>query len=118
MKNIKLYAKFILTVIGFSVTCVSNADLLHCGVHSIRSIYIQGNRDDNHQHANKVFAHIDGQDCNGTNQLYIDNTDPNSSAILSGLMTAYTAGMRIGVYVNTSKTIPGGVQIAILQLVK
>lgn len=118
MKSIKQYAKVCVAIMGLATPGVSMADLLNCGIHSIKSIYIQGNRDDSNPHANNIMAVLDGNLCNGNNLVYIENVDPNSSAILSGLMTAYTAGMRVGFYVNTSKTIAGGTQIAIIKLVK
>lgn len=97
---------------------VSQADLLSCGVHSINTIYIQGDRDDNNPHANNVIVSIDGATCNGNNLIYIENTSANYNAFLSGLMTAYASGMKIGIYVNTSKTIPGATQISLINLVK
>ena len=120
MNSIKKYLNGFLVLAGFVMAGSAKADLLHCGVHSVKSIYIQGERDDNSPYANKILAQLDGQPCNGKSLVYIENNNPNAKAILSGLMAAYTGGTRVGIYVNTSKTIANdsATQIAIVELTK
>lgn len=112
-------AGFLLAIISMST---AEAALVDCGIHSISQVYIQSDRDDGHPHANNLFAVIDGAPCNGSQLIYMENTNPNYNAMLSGLMTTYTAGMRIAVWVNTSKVITDpaqtATQISIIALVK
>ena len=113
MKN-KITAALFLLLMILPVT--SFADLINCGQHSIESISIQGDRDDNSVDANNAFLYINGDACSGTNLFYIENSNPNYNAILSILMTAYSMGKDIELYVNSSKTIPSATQISIVVL--
>jgi hypothetical protein len=108
----------IILVIGVIFPCTSQADLLYCGVHSINTIFIQGDRDDNDAHANNALVVIDGEPCNNSNLIYIGNTSASYNSFLSSLTTAYVTGIRIGIYVNTNETIPGATQIASINFVK
>ncbi len=115
MKTIAILLFFSL---GVALPNLSHAELVSCGVHSIQTLYIQGDRDDNNAHGSTVIAQIDGAACNGYNLIYIEKSSAHYDALLSGLMAAYVSNMRIGIYVNSSSTIPGATQIAIINLLR
>lgn len=96
----------------------AHADLVSCGIHNVTAVYIQGDRDDNHVHANTAMAAIDGPACNGSNLVYIENTSKNYHAFLSGLLTAHASNFPINLWVNTNQTITGATQIAVFSVIK
>lgn len=100
---------------GFPLT--SNAAIHSCGMQTINNFYVQGDRDDGYDHANKVVV-ILNSDCNGKTQAYIENAHPAFQGILSTLHTAFVAGHQVHLYINTSKAAGDAFQISLLQVVK
>jgi hypothetical protein len=117
MKNQHWYFKFYVVAMAL-LPALSNAEVVGCGAHTINNIYVQGDRDDNSEHANKAIARLSAA-CNGSDLVYIEITHPAYKSLLSTLLTAYATGSTVNIYVNSSKTISsGGTQISILQLLK
>ena len=104
-------------VVALLLPVASGAAVLSCGVNTIDNVYVQGNRDDNFEHANKAIAKLNVP-CNGVDLVFIENTSPMYKSFLATLLTAFASGVQVSVYVNTSQTISNGTQISILQFVK
>ena len=105
-------------VVTLSVPSISSAATAGCGQYQIKYVWVNGNRDDNNAHANKIVLDLIGPACNGFNKVYIENTNPAYDAILATALEAFSNDLYLVVYVNTSTSIADATQIATLALVK
>ncbi len=113
MKN-QITKLFLLSIL--LLPSISYAELINCGQHGIDTLYVQGDRDDNGAYANTAVVVLTGDLCNGKSTIYIENDNPNYDAFLSILLTAKATNEMVGVKVNSSKTIAGATQMAIIYL--
>ena len=96
----------ILSLLFLVILPSANAALVDCGTHEIDLISVQGNRDDNYIHANKLILRLKDSgvsvSCNGKLNLFLSNSDPAFNGILSMLMAAKVANRKVEVFANSS----------------
>lgn len=101
LKTIFVTVMFIASFIPF----IAEAALLSCGKHKIETISVQGNRDDNHSHANSFMLTLTDMQCNNSPFLIMKNDHPAYQSMLSIAMAAKLSGAEVEVIVNTSKIV-------------
>jgi hypothetical protein len=97
-------------------TLPSYATLTLCGTGTVEALAVQGSRDDNYAHEDKVtvtFADNGSpMSCSGTTNFYIENTHASYASMLSILLAAKAIGSEVHVYINSSTSIGSGAGLA------
>ena len=87
------------------------AGILNCGSREIGLISVQGDREGSHHHENRLVLRLSENgslvSCSGNAYLYLDNSDPAFSGILSTLLSAQAQGKKVDVFANGQNTVGG-----------
>lgn len=108
------YLKLALVAVMCCLSLASHADLISCGSHEIDKLMTQGNRDDNHAHANSLVMTLKDTQCNGKPYLIIKNDHPAYQGTLSVALAAKLANKPVEVLVNSNVVISSATEISII----
>ena len=112
MKNIyKIGLSFLF---HFGLCSQANAEFINCGEHEIDKIMVQGDRDDNHIHANSFVMKLKNIQCNNKPYLYMKQDHSAYQSMLAISLAAKMAGKPVQVLVNTSKVLESATEISIV----
>lgn len=114
MKNVILFLMIL-------VPSISHASVVNCNNVYIKSVSVQGIRDDGFQFENELILTLidaNGQDvnCSGKQYIYLSNSDANYPAMLSIAMAAKMSGKAVNISVNTSSSTSISNRLAIISL--
>lgn len=88
-----------------------------CGsVTTIDQVWVEGDRDDGHEHANTVLVKMASGGCQGMDYLFIRESDNGYHSILSTVLTAKASDLPVRFYVNKHVKTATAVQISIVVL--
>ena len=117
MKHINKLLGIISFLSVSTFSSVSYGAVVECPNLTIKSVYVEGDRDDNFDHANKLVLKFDSP-CSGSDLAFIENTHQAYNGFLSAALTAFTTDTLVSLYVNTSKTSGPANQISIILMQK
>ena len=109
-----MYLKFLIFTLSSFCALGAYTEFKSCGTHQIDSIMVQGNRDDNHIHANSFVMTLRDYQCNDKPYLILKNNQPSYQGMLSIALAAKLAGKEVHVTVNTSEDMGSATEISII----
>ncbi|GEM_PF-1756488 len=115
--------KVTITLLLLLIPFFSSAAVVSCATNDVKRILVQADREGSHGHENKLIIQLsnNGVDilCAGNTYVYIENTSPAYTGVLSVLLAAQASARQVEIFVNTT-VIAGGnaAQIAWVSLSK
>lgn len=101
-------------VLGSLIAVDSWAEFVSCATNKIDKIMVQGERDDNHVHANSFVMTLKNAQCNNKPYLMLKNDRPSYQSMLAIALAAKMADKDVDVIVNTSKVLDSATEISII----
>ena len=93
---------------------------MHCDSLYISDVWVEGDRDDGHFLQNKLVVKVnDGSgsyQCGGKTYLYLENTSPAFSGMLSVALSALATNKEVQIAINTSNTTTYSNQLAFIRI--
>ena len=107
--------KKILLVISCLIPLQSIAAIEHCDNVKLKTVVVEGPRDDNFYLQNKLVLKLD-QECFGMDYVHAGLKHPAFSGFLAIALAAKAADTPVRIAINTNTTTPLSHQIAFIQL--
>jgi len=98
----------------FAVQSVQAATIECAGV-LLKSVVVEGNRDDGHFFQNRIILSLDGE-CGEKKYAHVDLTHPAFNAFLSVALAAKSAGKKVNIGLNTNSATSISYQLAYISL--
>lgn len=90
--------------------------IMSCGTRTIEEVWVEGSRNDNHEHANSMLLKLSGNDCNNKPYVWLSREDDAFYSLLSIAISARSSGSQVKVFVNQDVTTSTASQLSILVL--